>query len=47
MGRSWMVVVKKYRWLISNYRIEGNTCLEKKFLHISGQIGPKLKGCMT
>jgi hypothetical protein len=39
-----MTVVKEYRQIIPNRWIDQNRRFEKLFLHISGQVGPKLKG---
>jgi hypothetical protein len=42
-----MMIVKKDGEAVSQERIVGNGGLKQLFLHITGQVRPELKRCMT
>lgn len=42
-----MMFVKKYGEAISQERIVGNSSLKELFLHITRQVRPQFKRCMT
>lgn len=42
-----MMVMKKYSEAVSQKRIVGNGSLKESFLHVTRQIRPQLKCCVT
>jgi hypothetical protein len=47
MCGSRMMVVKKYSEVVSQERVVGNGSLKELFLHVTGQVRPQLKCCVT
>ena len=44
---SWMMVMQKYSEAVSQERVVGNGSIKELFLHVTRQVRPQLKCCVT